>query len=448
MPVKRLYLISLALAFILLLSYSGASPTSATNSRCIVTGTAIPIGQCVLSSFPIALLGIGISLFIIAIAFMVNVIFNLKGLKAWYVGELWEVTKSMIIIIVVFTAILLLSSIAILSVPSTSTCSNSYTPTSSVSNNLGGLYGLSDCYLQEEFNDVNTSFYGLFGLSMGLGSIKSLEIVTYIPIPLPVVFQMGSIANLYVSNIIDHTSLALFSFIKDLMEFLVLPLYILLRIIQYGSGESFFMLGLAIFLPIGIILRAFPTLRGIGGELIGIGMGIGLILPILLLFINQPITSYIAPVTTFPLITQTLGSEFSLSTSSPSAFASGLAGDVIAAAVNVFAAQELAFTLPVTASIGLSSSTSYITSCLSLGSCKNTFDPAVAFTYGFYLGIVNLATPSVYPLWNFLVDISLPILLFYLLLILDLILVIIISDSIARFLGGRVRLGIGKFKIA
>jgi len=447
-PVKRLYLISLVLAFMLLLSYSGAAPTSSTGSRCIVTGTSIPLGQCVLSSFPIALLGIGISLLIIAIAFMVNAIFNLKGLKAWYVGELWEVTKSMIVIIVVFTAILLLSSIAILSVPSTSTCVNSYAPTSSISNNLGGLYGLSDCYLGEEFNDVNTSFYGLFGLSMGLGSVKSLQVVTFIPIPLPVVFQMGSMANLYVSNIIDHTSLALFSFIKDLMEFLVLPLYIILRIIQYGSGESLFMLGLAIFLPIGIILRAFPTLRGIGGELIGIGIGIGLVLPILLLFINQPITSYIAPITTFPSITGTLSSEFSLSTSSAGSLLGSLSGDIIAAAVNVFALQELTLTAPVTVSLGLSSSTSYITTCLSVSGCTSTFDPAYAFIYGFYIGIVNLATPSVYPIWNFLMDISLPILLFYLLLILDLILTIIISDSIARFLGGRVRLGIGKFKIA
>ncbi len=410
---KKFYAI---LFLILLMIFLGLpSAQSTTNPICIITGKSETIGSCITSAFPISFLGILISVSIIAIAFMISQILNLEGLKAWYTGELWETTKSILVIGLIFTIIFLIGSIAYLNPPVTN-CSAGGS-SSSLQGSLGGLYQYTDCYMVNEANITESAFYNLYGLNIGLSAIKSLSISSYFPLPITIItasfgsLDAGSIANLYVTNIIDGSSPI--SFLKDISDIIIIPLYIILDFFVQINGESLFVLGLAIFLPIGIILRAFPFVRGIGGEFIGIGLGLGLILPILLLYINAPITSYVS---------------LSLPSSVPFSFSSSISADVVGASALAFQASEDTFIKDI--------------------STKITPPFNTSFTTGATYGMDNLAYPSYFVIWNYILAVTLPVLLMFILLIFDLIILIIASDSIARLLGGRVRLGIGKFKIA
>ena len=87
---------------------SGTSIGSATYSpditvtpyHCII-GTATDLGSCIADSIPIAGVGILLSLSFVAIAFMLGEVLKFEGLSNWYKTELWETTKSMLIVAVI-----------------------------------------------------------------------------------------------------------------------------------------------------------------------------------------------------------------------------------------------------------------------------------------------------------------------------------------------------------
>lgn len=444
---RRLHLrfLLIALALIILLPNFAYSSSTPITSTCILTSANVTAGTCILDSVPISLMGVGLSFMIVAIALMINQIFPMSGLKSWYQGELWESVKSLLVIGSIYAIILILSSIAVLSLPPNLTTSST-TPTSSISTNLGDLYTASNNYLEIENTNVSETYYGLFGLNFGLGAIKSLRIATFLPIPFPDgAVQMGSKANLYVSNVIDQTRDALFSFIRDITEIIVIPLLIILGI--FLSNTGLLMMGITLFLPAGIILRAIPFLRGIGGELIGIGIAISIILPFLLIFFNYPIASYMIPkdilptTTPIPVISQTLSltllSAKFISIIGVSTFKElasfNIIGAIESSITGMYMFQEELFVSPITTmSIFNANGSAYL----------------IAFQTGLLTGMYNLASPNVFSLFNFIMSLSISALLFYLLSILDIILTVISADSIARLLGGHVRLGIGKFKIA
>ncbi len=424
-------LLLLAIAVVSLIGYSNASSTDIT---CALTGQSVPItqaGVCIESAIPLAVIGLLVSFAMVAVAFMFGNVFNLPSLKNWYKGELWETTKTIILIVLIFAVLIILGGLALgltgSSIPVSYIPGSQSGITNAVGENLNALYSsVLASYVNPDMLMVNESYYGLEGLATGTGDLKKASITEWIPIPLPFVgaIQFGSSnAALLASSVIESdTALPGFSFIKDIITIVLVPVYIVFSVLSVDL-YSIVIAGLTLFIPIGIVFRAFPFLRGLGGSFIAIGIAIALIFPALLIMFNLPIQNFI-----LPLI-------FSQSAS----YAPAQSCNYIT--FNFF--EDIACG-PASLAFGLSSS--YLISA-------QTFNPA--YTAAFNNGqdsalatLFNNAGGSIYPSINFINFYTYGVLLQLILFIFDIVITIVIAGALAQMLGGKLSLGVGKFKIA
>ncbi|MGC8647860.1 MAG: hypothetical protein ACP5SA_03510, partial [Candidatus Micrarchaeia archaeon] len=272
---------------------------SAQEYSCSITLTASDFATYLSLSF----IGIMFSLLLIAVSYMLGEVLNYSALKGWYKTEMWEVSKSIIIIAVVFASIVIASAIVnmFVGIPQSTQISSQASMFSSLSTNMQGLcvggqnylaYGLANSYLD---------FATMLGISQGIAALKSVVIGTWSPFPIVPPFiiltiQFGSIANLYTSSYIETLSpTAVFSFIKDMFSMIIFPMLYIFQF-QYDLLGLIIAFGLAVLLPIGIFLRAMPFTRGIGGTFIALGIGASLVYPALLVGFNAPISSYLSGV--------------------------------------------------------------------------------------------------------------------------------------------------------
>ncbi|MDE1845680.1 MAG: hypothetical protein KGH53_00125 [Candidatus Micrarchaeota archaeon] len=138
----------------------------------------------------------------------------------------------------------------------------------------------------------------LIGLSGGIGFLQSLSVGYYLPIPTPgISFTLGTSFNPYKNTMLLHNigdSKTYENLINDVIGLIILPTYTIIGM-EYYLLPMFVFAGLAFLIPMGIIFRSMPFLRGIGGTLFGIGIGISVILPTTLLIVNLPVTSMVTP---------------------------------------------------------------------------------------------------------------------------------------------------------
>lgn len=424
-------LLLLAIAVVSLIGYSNASSTDIT---CALTGQSVPItqaGVCIESAIPLAVIGLLVSFAMVAVAFMFGNVFNLPSLKNWYKGELWETTKTIILIVLIFAVLIILGGLALgltgSSIPVSYIPGSQSGITSAVGENLNALYSsVLASYVNPDMLMVNESYYGLEGLATGTGDLKKASITEWIPIPLPFVgaIQFGSSnAALLASSVIESdTALPGFSFIKDIITIVLVPVYIVFSVLSVDL-YSIVIAGLTLFIPIGIVFRAFPFLRGLGGSFIAIGIAIALIFPALLIMFNLPIQNFI-----LPLI-------FSQSAS----YAPAQSCNYIT--FNFF--EDIACG---PASLAFSLSSGYLIS-------EQTFNPAytAAFNNGQDSALATLFNNdggSIYPSINFINFYTYGVLLQLILFIFDIVITIVIAGALAQMLGGKLSLGVGKFKIA
>lgn len=159
--------------------------------------------------------------------------------------------------------------------------------------------------------------------------------------------------------------------------------------------------GLLIFFPIGILLRAIPFVRGIGGTLIAIGIALSLIYPTVLVAFNAPVSSAIG---------------------------------------SFVPSSGCTINLPVIGTF-ICSLANALTSALPLGFLGSQG------TTGLWDGIGSLT--SIYPAFNGIQYYSFVLTLQFVLLLLDVVIVVTIAQNIAKILGGSIRLGIGgRLKLA
>jgi hypothetical protein len=85
------------------------------------------------------------------------------------------------------------------------------------------------------------------------------------------------------------------SFINDTINFLYLPVAIFILLLYYTIPSIIF-IGMMVLVPLGIIFRAFPFLRGVGGTLFAFGVGLSIVLPMLIILINGPISNMLSEV--------------------------------------------------------------------------------------------------------------------------------------------------------
>ncbi|EQD40919.1 conserved hypothetical protein, membrane [mine drainage metagenome] len=376
------------------------------------------MGNCVVAAIPLAFFGVLFSFLLVAISYMLGSVFNIAALKGWYQNELKEAVKSILIIIVIFSMFIILSSIAASYVgnPGSTLTTSSSAASTEITNNLASIYNaLETSYFTPQLGNANNAFYELAGLYDGIGVWKSMTLSVYIPIPLIPVFTIASLdfgvnENLYVSSVVASTSDPTFSVLSDVGKLIVVPVMIILKV-QADLLAEIIGIGLGVLLPVGIVLRAVPILRPLGGTFLALAIGISLVYPALLLGINLPISNYLPP-TTIPPPTALC----------PSGWNSIECGFYV---VMVSLATSGLYDVMVTLS-----------------------NPAVhQVLTGFGYGLESYG--SIYPAFNTILSQSfLVLILQFILFALDLIIGVVIMQHIASLLGGSLRLGIGKMKLA
>ncbi len=392
--------------------------------------TSDPIASCIYGALPYVFIGLLISFYIVALAFLAGEVLNIAALKNWYKGELWESAKSLALVVIIFAALVVMGAIAsqIQGIPSVS---GSYgCPGVNPGTSLSQLYDVVDNFLCGQVQIANESFNNLIGTALGVSYIKSIKFQTFFalpipPIPLPDIFptafaiNMGTDWSPYASSVIDVDPARPQSFLKDITQTFIFPV-LFAQLAIYFIMPLLFSVGLGIFIPLGLIFRAIPFLRSIGGTILAIGIGLALVFPSLFAVVNASIIQNVGVYGTNPgspgIITCSLGNGIPI--------IGGVFSGMCATVLNLLDPYQIVFT-------GIS-------------------QPAgTALMNGFYGGTNAFTQADLFYILNPLLYYAAPVVLQFILLVIDLIIGIIITGNIARMLGGSLRLRIGsKMKLA
>ncbi len=271
-------------------------------SPVITTGGSIPSsesGGALLTSLPangyaIAIAGIAlvISIMLVAIIYMISKLFPHLGIQGWISNEYWEIAKSVLLIVIVYALLLFLSNVAVnvTNTPAYAYSSNTYL------NNINGLLYSSETYLLTVDSYVAAGWCTIGNVEFGTGLLYNFNVKYYVPIPIPIIlaglkfgvsFNPLSPPLLIAGN--DETTGQFSSLIIDIVLLLYYPLSMVVLIL-IEILPLLVWVGLGFFIPFGIIFRALPFLRGLGGTFFAIGIGLAVMLPALLVVFNYPVT--------------------------------------------------------------------------------------------------------------------------------------------------------------
>ncbi|MEM0159205.1 MAG: hypothetical protein QW393_00305 [Candidatus Micrarchaeaceae archaeon] len=355
--------------------------------------TVAPINTSMLS---LSLIALELSFDVVAIGYIIGRFFPGTGIHGWLRNEYWEIAKSAMIIAAIIPILIFLSNIAVAlyGIP----------PSTSYVSNIGTLVSATEQnYLCCAFATAEQGNNYLTGLGLAIGIYKDLKIGLWIPIPLvpPTVFlQSGFQISPYQNSMLESTVLTgqYESLARDALAYVVAPSTLLLGFLIYILPTAV-VLGIAILIPMGIFLRAFPFVRGIGGTLIAIGIGLGIIFPSLLLFLNLPISNMVQ--NNFPIHSQL------------SSATSPFGGTIFSVIMD---------------------------------SIQSIINNIVSTFSGVWDGLASFGT--IYPALNGIMYYTLFSLVQFVLFVVDLLIAYPLVDSIAKQLGGTIRFSLsGKFKL-
>ena len=426
-----LHRITPLLAAILLISVA-PNLAGAQQVTCIInpSGGTVTIGSCIGSTSILWAVGILLSFALVAIAYMMGEVLALKSLKGWYKNELWETSKTIILIVVIFSVLIILSGIATAlagSVTSTNTNPqyniqvNQNSAATEISDNLGGLYGVAGDYLQTASTSMTTSFENMLGAALGIDFLKGITYSVYFPLtwpPFVISNPYGSTGVLFVSNFIALGATQGSSMLSDAANLVVVPVMILMQM-QYGLFNNIVELGFGLFIPLGIVFRAIPFLRGMGGTFIALGIGVSLVYPMVLVTVNIPVSDFI------------LGSNFY-----GGAGFTAPTGCVLQTPTSSASAESGLICLMDTIANGV------------VDSIATAFTSITGVGTGIGAALGTFTSTSIYPIANLVTGSILNAIMQFVLLIIDFIIGYTIIKDIAQRLGGRVRLGFGKMSLA
>ncbi len=371
------------------------------------------INACTSSAFQLffglVIVGILLSLAIVALAYIASKTLGIKRLEGWYKGELYETIKSLIIFGSIISILVIMSGISLALAGGTPATGS--TGLSNLLSNFDGLWSTAyNSYITPTLTKSIKATYVVGGVSAGVGALKSVNIRLVDTIGVGVNIGIvnieaislvtGAQADLYVSSILESRSRGGFSFLNALTDTIIIPVDILFGVLSY----TFYIIvgvGLIGLIPIGIVLRAIPFLRGLGGTFIAMGIGFCLIYPALLVLVNIPITNYLNNILHPPanyLPTQKYPTVFS--------FVENILSNLANLVVKDFGA------------------------------------------FGAYLIGLYSPTFGIFTVLNISTYYAVGDILQFILIAIDLLIGIIATNNIAKLMGGSVKLGIGKFKIA
>jgi len=377
----------LTIYLLLLLIYSGISFADS----CTLPATNLTLSTSPL--FSVLALAFMLSFLVIAIGVIINRVVPGTKLGEWLKNEYWEMAKSAILIAGAISILVFAGNISLLLIGQQAT--SSYT-LSGLNQILNSLSSSSDQALCSIYLDIN-NFEGetSLGIATGIATLKTINVGYWLPIPIPGVgaFTFGSKFQIYNNPMLESISaMGQFeSIVNDIINFLYFPVSSLIAF-MYITTPLIIYIGIMIFVPLGIIFRAFPFLRPIGGTLFAFGVGLSIVFPLLIIIINEPLTT---------ILCNTLSQSPSCSTSSQSTTTGNA---LLNGILNVLLAQ--------------------------LAGVYNLY-PAIPLTI------------SIYPALNIYAPYFMFLFAEFLLLLIDLMIWYPLVDSIAKSLGGTIRLELG-----
>ncbi len=425
--------------FIIIMLFSGAALLSAQSQPAVniaqLPSSSIPpecspssIGNIMSNSgsaIGIALLALTVSFDVVAIAYMINKLFPSSGVGNWIQNEYWEIAKSAIIIVSIFAIITLVGNLTYAIVPT------AFSSTSQVSGftDITPLINGAENYLCT----VNANTYNVWELmgimSAGTGFWSTFQVSAYDPFSsiASVILSAGYLAFFYGANIMPFGNWMLQSgnfmiapfgsIINDFINFVMFPFT------SFNLGlitllPSLATIGLMFLIPMGLVFRALPFIRGIGGTLIALGIGLCIILPSVLLLFNYPITN--ALTSAIPLVYSNPNNNLP-SYSCPFSSVSGTFGFILKFGCILFPAT-------------------YLVSILPLGS-------NYVGQIGFSSAVFN--TNAIFYYMNYIVNYGAYVIVQLLLLVMDIIIIYPLVNETAKMMGGTIRLQIGgKLRLA
>lgn len=224
--------------------------------------------------------------------YMISKLLPASGLGRWIDQEIYEAAKTAILIVGIYALLSLLGSVAVIL--------SGQAPVASSAGDFNMLANGANSYLCQVQDNVANNFNFLIAISNGVGLLQSVKVYYALAIPTPWQLVYESVINfnpyaatlfLNVKAIINNPFAYL---LNELLVVISLPVIYIINL------ESFILpymviLGLAILIPMGLVFRAFPFVRGIGGTLIAIGIGIAIIYPAVLVIFNQNVSNVVGP---------------------------------------------------------------------------------------------------------------------------------------------------------
>lgn len=368
------------------------------NGVCVAkTGSFTP---SLTSTIGITLIALDLAFDVVAIAYIVGRVFRHSGVLNWLQGEYYELTKSAFLVVAIYGLLTIVSGLSVAIAPSS-------TPAQAAGGllyyNVGTLITNSESYLCSTTTGLLPGWTFIGDAAIGIGLVQGAgahwDVYLYFPIPLPIPgtpglsinsgFSMSPYQNFMLESgniVIQHFE----SIVFDLVQFVLFPVTAMLTVL-INLLPLIVAMGLSVFIPMGLILRAFPFVRGVGGTLIAIGIAASIIFPALLLILDQPVATWannIVPAQTSSLPACTFGDTIC---------------KAFVGAINSFAGQK--------------------------------FAAVIGYAWDGFNGI--------YPFMNGMVENGWYVTVQLILFALDLIIMYSLTDSIARMLGGSIRLSLG-----
>jgi len=245
-------------------------------------------------AFIIAIIAI-LSLIIIAtIVYLFSGVLDKPDMRAWSRLQIYQAIATGIIL-VFFISIIVLTYIN----PNQVLSSANLLPPhcSSVSD----MYQAATCDLSVFNNDAWNYTYAIGAAAFLLSWTGGLNIALNIPLPFGS-FTIGTDASSLLPLDLETTLNTLFSALS--IFFIITNILIILL-----AGSVFWLIS---FVTLGLIARAFGVTRSFGGSMISLGLGLGIVLPILVIIMYGFITVQVGTVNIFTVFENIIGLSFFL----------------------------------------------------------------------------------------------------------------------------------------
>jgi len=187
-----------------------------------------------------------------------------------------------------------------------------------------------------------------------------------------------------------------------------------------------------VLIPIGIVFRAMPFTRGIGGTFIAIGIGASLIYPVLLVGFNAPISNYLSSITPPPSVTY-------------SAPASSGLGQIIITSITNSLTNFISSFFGGPLILSMLFGTPTVANYPGLGQQMQN-----GYRDGFFAGLYDPLTSNIVSILNVIIDQTIYMIMQLFLFIFDLIIGLAVVNQIAKLLGGTIslsKMGVGRMKL-